>query len=78
MRYTVVFSPVREEGFPSGYYYARIPALDLTTHGEGIDGAKRAAEELLRGWIEERRVHGETLSGEEDLLVSQLDIADAV
>jgi predicted RNase H-like HicB family nuclease len=34
-----------------GYYYAHIPALDLTTHGSGVEGALRAAQELVEAWV---------------------------
>jgi len=39
---------------PEGYFYAHIPALDLTTHGFGIENTKKAAEDLVNLWIEEK------------------------
>jgi len=45
MRYTVILEPTRESDKP-GWYYAHIPALDLTTHGLGPEGAMNAARDL--------------------------------
>jgi hypothetical protein len=42
LRYTVVIEPTREPEH-RGWYYAHVPALDLTTHCEGIEGALAAA-----------------------------------
>jgi predicted RNase H-like HicB family nuclease len=53
MTYTVIFEKITDPGF-EGYYYAHIPSLDLTTHGEGIDGAKEAARDLVKLWIDEK------------------------
>jgi predicted RNase H-like HicB family nuclease len=57
MRYTVILEPTNEIE-NSGWYYAHIPALDLTTHGLGLEGAMDAARDLVTGWIEELRSHG--------------------
>ena len=54
MQYSILYEAVTEPGFPPGYYYAHIPALDLTTHGAGIEGAKAAAQDLIKVWIEEK------------------------
>jgi len=54
MRYSVLLEPVNEPEF-QGYYYAHIPTLDLTTHGEGIEGALAAAQELIEAWISEKQ-----------------------
>jgi predicted RNase H-like HicB family nuclease len=66
MRYSVVIEPVNAPGFPPGYFYAHVPALDLTTHGKGIEGAKAAARDLIQLWIDERRAHGEPVPRETD------------
>ena len=42
--------------------HAHIPALDLTTHGSGIEGATAVAGELTEEWVVEKRAHGETPS----------------
>lgn len=56
MRYSVILEPVRDPGF-EGYYYAHIPTLDLTTHGEGVEGGLAAARDLAGTWIAERRTY---------------------
>jgi hypothetical protein len=55
MNVGVVFEPVRDPGFPAGYYYAHIPSLGLTTHGLGVEGARAAALEVGRLWLEEQQ-----------------------
>lgn len=57
MTYTIIYEKISEASFPEGYYYAHIPSLDLTTHGPGIEGAKKAIEELLKIWIEPFNLH---------------------
>ena len=60
MAYSVMLDAIDEPGF-EGCYYALIPALDLTTHGKGIDGALAAAKELAEVWIAEKRAQGESV-----------------
>jgi predicted RNase H-like HicB family nuclease len=78
MTYTIFFEKVREESFPEGYYYAHIPALDLTTHGLGIEGAKAAAADLIKLWIAEKKANGEKIKNEENSFSSVLEIDDAI
>lgn len=54
MKFGVVFEKIVEQDFPQGYFYAHIPTLSLTTHGEGIEGARTAAHDLIKLWIEEK------------------------
>ncbi|OGK81661.1 MAG: hypothetical protein A2X52_21850 [Candidatus Rokubacteria bacterium GWC2_70_16] len=77
MRYSVFLEPVEEAELP-GYYYAHIPALDLMTHGQGVEGALAAARELVEGWIAERRAHGEPVPTESESLIGHIEVADAV
>ena len=77
MRYSVLLEPVNEAEF-EGYYYAHIPALDLTTHGQGVEGALAAARELVEAWIAERRDHGESIPTESDSLIAHIEVADAL
>src|SRR6476646_4254730 len=77
MRYSVLLEPVNEPEF-QGYYYAHIPTLDLTTHGQGIEGAIAAAQELIEAWVEEKRSRGESVPVETKSLVAQVEISDAV
>ncbi len=53
MTFGIVFEKIDSPDFPSGYYYAHIPAVGLTTHGLGIEGARAAALDLLKLWLAE-------------------------
>jgi predicted RNase H-like HicB family nuclease len=77
MRYSVLIEPINEPEF-HGYYYAHVPSLDLTTHGQGIEGALAAAQELVEAWIAEKRSHGESVPVETESLIAQVEIPDAV
>jgi len=77
MRYSVFLEPINEPEF-SGYYYAHIPILDLTTHGQGVDGALAAAQDLIEAWIGEKRARGESVPVETKSLVAQVEIPDAI
>ena len=77
MRYSVHLEPVNEPEF-QGYYYAHIPTLDLTTHGQGIEGAIAAAQELIEAWIAEKRAHGEAIPVETKSLIAQVEVPDAL
>ncbi len=77
MRYSVLIEAVTETGF-EGYYYAHVPTLDLTTHGEGIEGALQAAKELVEAWVAEKQAHGETVPLERHSVVAQIEVPDAV
>lgn len=78
MIYSIVYERVDDPSLPPGYFYAYIPALDLTTHGEGIEGAKAAATDLLKLWIAEKKANGENLPVEHESYFSKLEVADAV
>ncbi len=75
MRYTVLLEPTNEPDQP-GWYYAHIPALDLTTHGLGPEGAMSAARDLIIGWIAELRRDGKDIPVETQCYVSQVEIPD--
>jgi predicted RNase H-like HicB family nuclease len=76
MNFGVLFDKVTDKDFPSGYYYAHVPSIGLTTHGPGIDGARQAAVDLLRLWIAEKRVNGEALPQASETLFSNLELPD--
>lgn len=78
MTYTILFQKIDEKDFPPGYYYAHIPALDITTHGIGIEGAKAAAKDLIKLWIEEKKAAGEKFNIENEMFISKLEIEDAL
>ena len=77
MQYSVIIDAIDEPGF-AGYYYAHIPALDLTTHGQGVEGAVAAARDLAEAWISEKRSRGESIPQESGALIARLEISDAV
>ena len=77
MRYSVFLEPVDEPEL-SGYYYAHVPTLDLTTHGQGVEGALAAARELVAAWIAEKRARGETVPTQSESLIGHIEIADAL
>lgn len=77
MRYSVLMQPVNEPEF-EGYYYAHIPSLDLTTHGLGIEGALRAAQDLVEAWLTEKYAHGEPVPTESNPVIAQIEVADAL
>jgi predicted RNase H-like HicB family nuclease len=52
--------------------------LDLTTHGEGVEGAFSAVQELVEGWVAERVARGESVPTEAKFLIGQTEIAEAV
>jgi len=76
MTYAILFERMSENDGPAGSFYAHIPALDLTTHGDGIDGARTAALDLLKLWIVEKRSAGETVPHPTEFLFSTVEIPD--
>lgn len=74
MRYSLLVEPVEEsEGMP-GFYYAHVPSLGITTHGNGIDGAIAAARDLIRLWVEEKRQAGEEPTGARESLLATVEV----
>jgi len=57
MIYSIVYEKVNDNTLPDGFYYAHVPALDLTNHGLGIEGAKNSALDLIKLWIEEKKAN---------------------
>jgi predicted RNA binding protein YcfA (HicA-like mRNA interferase family)/predicted RNase H-like HicB family nuclease len=55
MTYGILVEKTESADLPPGYYYAHVPALGSTTHGEGIEGARAAAEDLIKLWVAEKR-----------------------
>ncbi|HMT12475.1 MAG TPA: hypothetical protein PKA39_12735 [Ignavibacteria bacterium] len=78
MTYTIIYEKISDGSMPEGYYYAYIPVLDITTHGHGIDGAKEAARDLMKIWIDEKRANGEIIPVEDETLVSKIEVEDAL
>jgi predicted RNase H-like HicB family nuclease len=76
MRFSVLFEAIQEPGYPVGYYYAHVPSLGLTTHGLGVDGARQAATDLVRLWLEEKRAHGEKIATSVDALFGTVEVPE--
>jgi predicted RNase H-like HicB family nuclease len=76
MNYPVLFEKIVAPDFPSGHYYAHIPALGLTTHGSGIEGARASAIDLARLWIAEKIANGEPVREPGDCLLGTVEISD--
>ena len=77
MRYSVLLEAINEPEF-QGYYYAHVPTLDLTTHGQGIEGALKAAQELVEAWVSEKQANGETVPSETKSLIAHIEVPDAL
>ena len=76
MTYGILFEKAAGE-LPPGFYYAHVPALGLTTHGEGIEGARAAAADLVTLWVAEKRAAGETVASPAEFFFSTMEIPDS-
>jgi predicted RNase H-like HicB family nuclease len=76
MNYAILLERTDDEAFPKGYYYAHIPSLGLTTHGLGVNGARQAAQDLLKLWIAERRSNGEPVPTPGEFFFSTVELAE--
>ena len=74
MTFAILFEKIQGEAFPPGYHYAHIPSLGLTTHGLGVEGARAAADDLLRLWVAEKRANGEAVPAPSDCLFTTLEV----
>ena len=73
MAYSVIYEKITDCSMPDDFYYAHIPSLDLTTHGQGIDGARNAATELITLWVEEKMANHENVPLEKESFFSIID-----
>lgn len=78
MQYSVVIERITDGSLPAEYFYAHVPALDLTTHGLGIEGAQMAAKELIEIWIAEKIENGDPVPIEKDSFFSRIEIENTV
>ena len=76
MTYGILFEKVETDELPPGFYYAHIPTLGLTTHGEGIEGARAAATDLATLWLTEKLAAGETLVPPAESFYSTIEISE--
>jgi predicted RNase H-like HicB family nuclease len=77
MTYGIVFEKVESGELPAGFFYAHVPALGLTTHGDGIDGARAAATDLVTVWLTEKKAAGETIAMPSEFFFSTVEIPDS-
>ncbi len=74
MKYSVLLEPIEEsQGMPGGYY-AHVPTLGLTTHGQGVEGALVAAKDLIHLWVEEIRESGGTPMVSRDAILAAVEV----
>lgn len=76
MTFGILFERIDDDVLPPGHYYAHIPSLGLTTHGEGVSGAKAAALDLVKLWIAEKRSAGESVMPPGEYLLSTIDVPE--
>lgn len=71
-RYTVRFEPAEEGG-----YVVKVPALNgIATQGETLEEARAMAEDLIRGYLESLRKHGEPIPCErEEALTTHITVS---
>lgn len=74
MTYGILFEKMNGGDLPHGHYYAHVPALGLTTHGEGIEGARGAAEDLIKLWRAEKVAAGEVVESPGEFFFSTVEI----
>ncbi len=77
MTYGILVEKAPKGELPPGFYYAHVPALDLTTHGRGIEGARAAAEDLIKLWLAEKKAAGETIEVPSEFFFSTVDISES-
>ena len=78
MEYSVIIERTDDPSLAKDFYYAHVPCLDLTTHGLGIEGAKNAAYDLIKLWIQEKIANGESIPVETEVHFSKIEISDAL
>lgn len=77
MTYGILFERIENGQLPAGFYYAHVPALGLTTHGEGIEGARAAAEDLVKLWLAEKKAAGESIDLPTEFFFSTIEISES-
>ena len=77
MTYGILFEKADMRDLPAGFYYAHVPALGLTTHGKGLEGARAAAEDLVKLWLAEKRASGESIELPSEYFFSTVEIDES-
>ena len=76
MNFGILFEKITDKDFPTGYFYAHVPSLGLTTHGLGIEGARAAAADLVKLWLAEKKANHESVPTSSEILFSTLNIPE--
>jgi hypothetical protein len=74
MRYSVLVEPVEEREKMPGLFYAHVPSVGVTTHGQGIEGAPEAARDLIPPWVDEKKAAGEDLTPAREWLLATVEV----
>ncbi|HEX4086135.1 MAG TPA: type II toxin-antitoxin system HicB family antitoxin [Chthoniobacteraceae bacterium] len=74
MRYSVVVEPVEDLENMPGWFYAHVPSLGVTTHGEGIEGALGAARDLIHLWVDEKKAAGESIAPTRESVLATVEV----
>lgn len=74
MRYAVMLEQLTDCESMPGYFYAHVPSLGLTTHGQGLEGALDAARDLVSLWVEEKREHGDEIRVQADAVLATVEV----
>jgi predicted RNase H-like HicB family nuclease len=74
MRYSVLVEPVEAAENLPGFYYAHVPFLGITTHGDGVEGALAAARDLIHLWVDEKRAAGESPAPARESLLAMVEV----
>jgi predicted RNase H-like HicB family nuclease len=73
MRYSVLVEAVEDSENMPGVYYAHVPSLGITTHGDGVEGALAAARDLIGIWVEAKLAAGETVAPARESLLATVE-----
>ena len=74
MRYNVIVEPVEASEHMPGCFYAHVPSLGITTHGNGVEGALAAARDLIHLWVSEKRAAGESTTPARESLLTTIEV----
>ena len=77
MTYGILFEKAETSDLPEGFYYAHVPALGLTTHGKGLEGARAAAGDLVKLWLAEKKASGESIELPSEYFFSTVEIDES-
>lgn len=74
VRFPIILEQGEHSAEMANMYYAHIPALGLTTHGDGVEAARSAALDLLTLWIAEKQAAGEPVAPVGEFLFSSVEL----